>query len=105
MEEDWVVLCQALYQSIREEEWKEMQEQQKGSLQEDWHMLREDFFSAKEEQVRAFDRRSALRERLLTVWRVDSHQGLRRCEDRQSEVGAAEVSCVSLDRVDGPWPS
>ena len=48
---------------------------------------------------------SALRERPLTVWRVDSHWALRRCEDRESEVGAAEVSCVSLDRVDRPWPS
>ena len=29
----------------------------------------------------------------------------RMCQDRQVEVGASEVSCVSLDRVDGPWPS
>ena len=50
------------------------------------------FFPAKEEQMQAFDRRSALREGLWSIWRVDMDQALRMCEDRQDEVDASDVS-------------
>ena len=82
MEEGWVVLSQAPYQSIRKEEWKEMREKLKeyskkivvkqagkevvGLAKLAWRTsLKEDFFSAEEEQIHAYDRESALRESLL----------------------------------------
>ena len=43
----------------------------------------EDFFSAKEEQVQVVDRRSWLREGLVSLWRMDIHQAVRMCGDRQ----------------------
>ena len=46
-----------------------------------------------------------MRESCLTIWRADSHQALRMCEDRQVEVDATEVSNVSWDPVDDPWAS
>ena len=52
------------------------------------------FFSAKEEQVQAFDRRSALCESLVSIWRVDVYQALRMCQDRKVEVDASEVTHV-----------
>ena len=36
MDEDWVVLCQALYQSLGEQEWIEMHTKLKRSVQNDW---------------------------------------------------------------------
>ena len=54
-----------------------------GSLDEDlsesgWRRtLREDSFSAKEEQVLAVAGRSALRERLLSIWSADINQASR----------------------------
>ena len=93
-----MVLCQAVYQSIGEEEWIEMHEQCK-SLQTDgseesdrrwtgpgkvaWRSTQnEPFFSAKDKQVEAFGRRSALRESLLSLWQVDINQAFQVFEDR-----------------------
>ena len=59
---------------------------------------------AKEEQVQAIGRRSALRESLLSIWRVDINQALRMCDGRQVEVDASKASYTSWDRVDDPWP-
>ena len=42
------------------------------------------FFSANKEQGTAFNRRLALREPLMKVWNVDTHQALRMCGDRQA---------------------
>ena len=36
MEEDWIVLCQALYQSTSEEEWNELHEMSKEDSQNIW---------------------------------------------------------------------
>ena len=36
MEEDWAVLCQALFQSIKEDVWIEMHEKLKRGHQKDW---------------------------------------------------------------------
>ena len=109
MEENSVVLCL----EMREEEWIERHEKVKdvskhigvkkagqrvpGSGKVAW---RKTVKSAKEEQERALDRRSALRGSLLSIWNVDIHQALRMCEDRQVEVEASEASYVSWDRVD-----
>ena len=60
--------------------------------------LREDSISANEEQVQVFVRRSALRESLLSNWRVDIPQALRVTKDREVEVGTSEVSRASWDR-------
>ena len=62
-------------------------------------------FSAEDELVQAFGRRSALRESLLSLWKVDINQALRVCEGRQVQVEALEASFVSVDRVGDPWPS
>ena len=57
MEEDWVVLCQALYQSIGEEEWTKMHEKLKkrgfgqGGVAKDGD---EDFLLSKEGLEAAF---------------------------------------------------
>ena len=56
----------------------------------------ESFFSAKDEQVQAFHRRSVLRECLLSPWMVDLNQAL----NRQAYVEASEASFVSFDRLD-----
>ena len=45
--------------------------------------LKESFLSAKVEQERAFHWRSALRDSLLSIWRVDIHQALRMCQERE----------------------
>ena len=99
-----------------EEEWTETREQLKevfknigaekacqkvaGSGKLAWRTpLREDFFSAKEEQVQAGDRRAALRETLWSIWRVDTRHASRMCEDRLVQVDASEVPCVSRDRL------
>ena len=63
------------------------------------------FFSSTVEQEQTFNRRSALRERLLSIWKFDINQVLRMCEDRQAEVDASDVSHVSWDTVNHPWPS
>ena len=63
------------------------------------------FFSAIVEQERAFDRRSALRESLLSIWRVDTHQALRECEDRHVEVDASDASYFSWDRTGDLCPA
>ena len=60
---------------------------------------------SKEEQIQAYDRRSALREGLLEIWRVDINWAMRMCDDRHIEVGASEVSYVSWCNVDDPWLS
>ena len=86
MEEDRVVLCQALYQSIGEEEWTEMHERKKevfrnigvkkagqiiaGLGKVAWRKTgRNLFFSAKNDLEAAFNRRSVLRESLQEVWK------------------------------------
>ena len=90
-----MVLCQALYKSSGEEEWTELHEQVK-SLQKKigvkkagqsvaglgkvaWRKTQEESFSAKDEQVQAFDRRSAVRESLLSLWKVDINQAFCMC--------------------------
>ena len=60
----------------------------------------EDFFSAKEEQIRAFQRRFVMRQSLFEVWNVDIGQTQRICEERQEEVGASHVSYVSWDTIE-----
>ena len=60
----------------------------------------EPLFSAKVEVERASNRRLALREALLSMWKVDIHQALRMCQDRQVEVNASGASYVSLDSID-----
>ena len=97
-EKDWVVLCQAHFQLIKEEEWIERRETTKKNgvtsagqrIAGEGGTLTEGSFPAKEEQVQAFHRRSALRESLMSVWRVDINQALRVCEERQAEVGASD---------------
>ena len=70
MEEDWVVLCQALRQSIKEEEWIEMHEKKSERSRllvcQRWRggVHRKFFFSAKVEREQAINRRSALTESL-----------------------------------------
>ena len=107
--EGGVVLCQALFQSIKEQEWMEMHEKlkdvtrktgakkagQRIGAEDCWSResglektLKEGFFSAKEEQVEAF-------ECLLSIWRVDITQVLPMCEHRQAEVDTSpRVLCV-----------
>ena len=116
MEEDWVVLCQALYQSIGKGEWSDMHE----SFQEvcrnigvnkagqriaglgklAWRDVRQGtlLFAEKDLQA-AFNKRSELREYLLEAWTVDIHQSLCICEAWQVQVEASEASYVSFDRV------
>ena len=88
MDEDLVVLCQSLHQSIGEEELSEILEQSKARrMQKDWsenwaevgwsghgsmaETQEESSSSAKNLQVRAFGRRSAFRESLPSQWKVD----------------------------------
>ena len=61
--------------------------------------------SLKVEQQRAFNRRSALRDSLLSLWTVDIHRALRMRDDRQVVVDASAASQFSLYRVADPWPS
>ena len=61
-------------------------------------------FSTKHEQVQALDRRSTFRESFGGFAGLTQTRS-RECADRKVEVGASEVSCVSLDRVDGLCPS
>ena len=96
------------------EKWKEVcktdwskESRTEGSLSGQGSMAenaRESFFSAKDEQVQASDRRSALRESLLSLWQVDVNQTLRVCEGGQAQLEAPEASCVSYDRLDDPLP-
>ena len=51
------------------------------------------------EEERAFNKRSALRESLLSIWMVDLHEALRMCEDRQVEVSASDASYVLWTRL------
>ena len=84
MEEERVELCQAPYQSIKEEEWLEMHEKLQEVTKKIGVMLgghkvadlgkvawrktsKESFFAAEVEQERAFNRRSAVREAALPV--------------------------------------
>ena len=67
--------------------------------------LKVTFLSARKEQERVFHKRSALRESLLSMWRVDKHQALRTCEDRQIEVDLLKALYVSLDKLHNQWPS
>ena len=53
------------------------------------------FSSTQEEQIRAYERRSAMRESLQEVWDVDIAQALRIFEDRQVVVGSSDFSHVS----------
>ena len=89
-----IVMYQALYQSIGDEEWtdthgKSEQEvsQEHGGEESRFECgwvrrggletsRREDFFSGKEDKVQAPERRSALRESLLSIWKVDIYQAL-----------------------------
>ena len=72
MEEDSVVLCQALFQCITEEEWREMTkpgQRVAGLGKVVWRRtLKDGVFLAKEEQVHAFHMRSALHESLEDPW-------------------------------------
>ena len=67
-EEDW---CQALFQSIKEEEWivmEKLQQRVAGQSQVAWRKTsQESFFSVQVEQERAFNRRSAWRGSLLSI--------------------------------------
>ena len=56
------------------------------------------FFSAREEQIRALERSSAMRESLLEVLSADIAQSLRTCEERPVGVKASEVSYVASGR-------
>ena len=113
MDEDGVVVCQSLYQSIGEEEWIDMHEPLKEVCKDTgvknagqkvagvgkvaWrNMHKEVFLSAKDEQV-VFGRRSALRQSLLSPWQVDINQAFRVCEDRQTQIDASETSYVCFD--------
>ena len=60
-------------------------------------------FLAKDEQVRAFGRRSALRGSLPPLWQPDINQDLQVCENQQTQIDASETSCGSFDRLDDPW--
>ena len=66
--------CLALCQPIRVEAWTDNARTTERGL--DWSKLARDIesfsFSAEEEQVQAFDRRSALRASLLSMWKVDT---------------------------------
>ena len=125
MKEDWVVLCQDLYQAIGEEESTEIHELLKevcenigvketvqnvaGLGKVAWRQTQEEpIFSAKDEQVHAFDRRPALRESPLSRCQVDTSIPIRPCgcvKGRRRKVEASETSYVSFDRLDDPWPS
>ena len=63
-------------------------------------------FSAEDEQVQAFGRRSGLRESLLSLWQVDINQAFP-CVPmaRQTQIEASETPCVSFDRLDVTSPS
>ena len=85
------------------EECHEMHEKVERDLGDDWGekcrsesgRFGEAGFSATEEQTQVYDRRSALREGLLEIWRVHINWAMRMCDDRHIEVGASEVSlCV-----------
>ena len=119
IDEDSVVLCQALYQSI-EEEWTEMHERLQelcwkvrvkkagqriaGLGRVAWRKTeKEPFSSAKKGLGIAVNRRSALRESLSEAWNVDTHKALRICEEQHVTVEGSEGSYVSLGRVNGPW--
>ena len=84
MEEVWVVLCQAMFQSIKGEEWMKMYEKLEDVIRKSdakkgaqrcasqgkvvWtKTLKESFLSVKEESVQVFQSRSALRESLLSI--------------------------------------
>ena len=54
---------------------------------------------------RPLSRRSALRESLLSRWKVGIHRTLRVRDGRQVHVEANEASYVSFDRLGDPWPS
>ena len=61
------------------------------------------FFSAKDEQVQGFGRRSALRASLLSLRQVDIKPAV--CEGQQTEIKASEASHVSFGRSVDSWPS
>ena len=118
MDEEWVVLCQALFQSIKEEEWtekhkewKEVTRQVRKARQRVVGKValrktsKESSSQPKLKQALVFNQRSPLRESLMSIWRVDIHQSLRTCEDRHVEVNASDASCISLEKVDNWWPS
>ena len=68
-----------------------------------WRKTQEESFSsAKDEQVQAFGRRTALRKSLLSLCKVGFNQALRVCEGRQAQVEASEAS---FDTLDDPWPN
>ena len=66
---------------------------------------KEPFISAIVERERDINSKSALRECVLSMWRVDIHQALRMCQDRHIEVNAFKASYVSVDMDYDPWPS
>ena len=61
---------------------------------------KESVLSAKVEQERAFNRRSALWESQLTVRNVDIHQVLRTRADRQVEVNASDAELTTRGKAD-----
>ena len=65
---------------------------------------RELFLSSKGLQA-ALNKRSAVWVSLLEALNAKIHKTLRICEDRPVQIEESEASYVSLDRVDGPWPS
>ena len=52
-------------------------------------------FSAKEGRGQACQRSSAVRERVLSIWRVVTSPALRMCEDRHIKVGTSEYPGMS----------
>ena len=115
MDEDWVVLCQSLYQSsgrrvdrharnvqkkvCRKMRVKKVGQRIVGLGKVAWRKTeKEPFFSSK----------SCMQQKVGTVGvsDVDIHKALRFfCEERHATVEGSEVSYGSFDRVDDPWDS
>ena len=95
MEEDWVVLCHALCQSIGEEARSDMVnigvkkagQRLAGMGKLAWRESdKEPFFSPKTDLQAAFNKRSELREAFVEVSYVDFHKAMKVCEEQPATV-------------------
>ena len=117
MEQGRIVLCEALCQSIREEEWNELHEKLTdvsknlevkkaggkeaglGKLGLEEKSLRKDFFSSNKSKLKPLTGdRLCVKALCQFGWLTLNRQ------DRHVEVCASEVSYVSWDRENDPWP-
>ena len=116
MAEDWVAICQAngvgklkeMHENRKQVSWrigvrKQVKESQAWA---NWHTEKKivkTSFLQKDDQMRAFKRRSEMRESLLEAWKIDISQPRHICEECQVKIDESVMSYVSWDPIEEPW--